>query len=285
MKGFVLITGVSTGIGLDASKAFLKEGFHVFGTVRKLEDAQPLQILGKEAFTPLLLDVRFQDQIDAAYKIVKDKVGSHGLSLLINNAGLAVNGPLMHLEIEQIDFQMDVNLLGPIRMVQTFGNLLGVGFDSKYPKGRIFNVSSISGCISRPFLGPYSASKFALEAISDAMRVEFSVYNVPVVVIQPGPVKTPIWTKAREDQGRFQDTDYAPIFNRMGKAVDTISKGAIEVGQVTKVILKAFYAKKPKTRYLISSNNFILKMARTWFPDRWLDKFSKGQMKHVGAGS
>ncbi|MEZ4981588.1 MAG: SDR family NAD(P)-dependent oxidoreductase [Saprospiraceae bacterium] len=247
MKGFVLITGVSTGIGLDASKAFLKEGFHVFGTVRKLEDAQPLQILGKEAFTPLLLDVRFQDQIDAAYKIVKDKVGSHGLSLLINNAGLAVNGPLMHLEIEQIDFQMDVNLLGPIRMVQTFGNLLGVGFDSKYQKGRIFNVSSISGCISRPFLGPYSASKFALEAISDAMRVEFSVYNVPVVVIQPGPVRAPIWTKAREDQGRFQDTDYAP-FSTVWAKPSTPFQGAIEVEQVAKVILKAFYAKKAKKR-------------------------------------
>ncbi|MCB0662431.1 MAG: SDR family NAD(P)-dependent oxidoreductase [Saprospiraceae bacterium] len=278
MKGYVLITGVSTGIGFHATMLFAKNGYHVFGTVRKLDDAKELESSLGDSFTPLVVDVQNQEQIDAAYAFVKEKVGERGLSGLINNAGLAVNGPVMHLKTEDIAFNMDVNYLGPIRMVQRFGELLGIGTKSPYPPGRILNVSSISGEISRPFLGPYSASKFALEAISDAMRVEFGIYNVPVVVIQPGPTKTPIWTKARADQGRFQDTDYAPIFRKMDKAVDAVSKGAIEVDKVTKVMLHAFETPKPKTRYLVAPNNFLFWLAKTLFTDRMLDAMSKKQM-------
>lgn len=281
MKGYTLITGVSTGIGHDATRAFAAKGYHVFGTVRKAEDANILAKDLGDKFTPLVVDVQNQEQIDAAYQIVKEKVGEKGLAGLINNAGLAVNGPVMHLKPEDITFNMEVNYLGPIRMVQRFGDLLGIGKKSPYPPGRIINVSSISGEISRPFLGPYSASKFALEAISDAMRIEFSIYNVPVIVLQPGPTQTPIWTKAREDQGRFQDTDYAPIFRKMDKAVDAISKGAIPVEKVTRVMLKAFETPHPKTRYLVSHNNFLLWLAKNVLTDRMLDKFSQKQMALV----
>ena len=192
----VVVTGASTGIGAACVSLLVEKGFLVFASVRKDSDAAALVARHGASVIPLLFDVTDAESIAAAARDVGARLGDETLAGLVNNAGVAVPGPLLHLPIDDFRRQMDVNLIGQLRIIQAFAPLLGAGAQRRGAPGRIVNMSSVAGRFAAPFLGAYAASKFGLEGMSDALRRELMVYGVDVVLIEPGMSATPIWDKA-----------------------------------------------------------------------------------------
>jgi NAD(P)-dependent dehydrogenase (short-subunit alcohol dehydrogenase family) len=269
---YVVITGVSSGIGYDGARYLVERGWHVFGSVRKTADGERVQSeLGKR-FRPLLFDVTDGGAIGTAVEQVAEQVGDKGLWGLVNNAGIAVAGPLMHLPIEEFRQQLEVNVVGQLRVTQAFLPLLGARKDATHPPGRIVNISSVSGRIVYPFLGPYAASKHALEALSDALRRELMIYGVDVIVIEPGSIKTPIWDKAGEmDFAPFVGTAYETILGQMQKTFVRQGQTGIEVEKVSELIWEALVKERPKSRYVLPRKWLSGWIIPRWLPDRWFD--------------
>ena len=204
----VLITGVSTGIGYSLCKIYLDKGCRVMGSVRNQVDAERLTSEFGQHFHPLVFDVTDHNAINKSVKNVTELLGDEGLDCLINNAGIAVSGPVMHLSVEDYQRQFDVNLFGVIAVTQAFLPLLGAVKNYGNQPGKILNMSSVSGRIAFPFLSPYCASKFALEAFSDALRRELLLYGIDVISIEPGPIKTPIWNKETDLPPEVAQSDF-----------------------------------------------------------------------------
>lgn len=207
----VVVTGASTGIGWGCVKVLTGKGFHVFGSVRKQADAARLSMEFGAAFTPLLFDVTDETAVKEGAKIVAARLNGQTLAGLVNNAGIAVSGPLLHIEPSELAFQLEVNVVGQLIVTQAFAPLLGAAPGVKAARpGRICMMSSVGGKVAHPFVGPYSASKFALEGLSESLRRELMIYGVDVILIAPGAVATPIWDKADSvDIARFANTPYA----------------------------------------------------------------------------
>lgn len=189
----VVITGVSTGIGRATATVLAGQGFHIFGSVRKAQDAQPLQVALGERFTPLLFDVTDEAAVYAAAKTVREKLGGQTLAGLVNNAGIAVGGPLTHLPIADYRKQIEVNLVGPMIVTQAFLPLLGTDKALQGVRGRIVNLTSVGGKIAAPFVGPYSASKFGLEGLSESLRRELMFYGIDVIMVAPRSRQSPTY--------------------------------------------------------------------------------------------
>lgn len=273
MKKSVVITGASTGIGLAAAKVLIDKGYHVFGSVRKDADGKRVQVeLGSE-FTPLLFDVTDQAAIAAAMEKVGEAVGDNGLAGLVNNAGVAPTGPLMHATMDEIRNTFETNVFGLLAVTQAFLPLLGARKDAPYPPGRIVNISSISGGVAFPLMGVYAMSKHAVEALSDGLRREMILYGISVSAVEPGSIKTPIWDKVMSPQQigtRFADTDYATAVAAMPDVIAKEMKHAKPMSVVTDAICHALEARKPKTRYPLVG----LWYARKIIPDRKLDQIA-----------
>lgn len=269
---YVVITGVSSGIGYDGARYLIERGWHVFGSVRKTADGERVKSELGEGFTPLFFDVTDGEAIEAAAEQVAEQVGDEGLWGLVNNAGIAVPGPLMHLPIEAFRQQLEVNVTGQLAVTQAFLPLLGARKDAPYPPGRIVNISSVSGRIVYPFLGPYAASKHALEALSDALRRELMIYGVDVIVIEPGSVKTPIWDKAEElDVSQYGGTDYDVLMAGMQKTFVRQGQTGVAVERVSEKIWEALTRERPKSRYVIPRKWLSGWIIPRWLPDRWFD--------------
>ena len=178
----VVVTGASTGIGWACLKVLIAGGFRVFGGVRKQADADRLAKEFGANFTPLLFDVTDAAAVAAAAGKVRAALGGETLFGLVNNAGIAVPGPLLELSVEDFRRQIDVNLIGQFIVTQAFGPLLGADRSLKGPPGRIVMISSISGKTAFPFGGAYAASKFGLEGLSEALRRELMIFGVDVIV-------------------------------------------------------------------------------------------------------
>ena len=278
---YIIVTGVSTGIGRAIAEHFLKKGDFVFGSVRKETDAIQLKSTLGDRFEPLIFDVRDGEAIKKAVEIVKNRVDTEGVSLLVNNAGIAVSGPLQHLNIEEYQMQFDINVFGVQRVTQAFLPLLGASFTTKMrQKGMIINISSISSMVTTPFLGPYSASKVALEYWSDALRRELSIYGIRVVNVLPGAVKTDIWDKARAEINYYPETDYAPLMHNTKVMIDKSEKIGIPASEVAVFIDKIFQKRHPLTRYIIAPNRWLVKFAAL-LPHRLLDKMLTSGFKKV----
>lgn len=263
---YVVITGASTGIGYDAARYLIERGYHVFGSVRKQADADRVQAELGEQFTPLLFDVTDGGAVETAVSQVSTKIVNNGLAGLINNAGIAVAGPLMHLPLDEIRWQMEVNLLGQLNVTQKFLPLLGAVPNAPHPPGRIINISSVSGKVVYPFMGPYAASKHALEAISDALRRELLIFGIDVIVIGPGSVQTPIWDKAQDiDVEPYKETPYLGMMEGMKKTLVRQGQSGIPVEKVSEIIYEALTKQKPKTRYAIAR-----KLLSGWLLPRYL---------------
>ena len=188
----VLITGASTGIGQACATTLAANGWHVFAGVRREQDADRLSTQSPGKITPVIIDVTDAATIQNARAQVESSLGDKGLVGLVNNAGIGLGGPIEFVDLDRLREQFEVNVFGQVRVIQAFAARL------RQAKGRMVNMSSISGRIAIPFLGPYAASKFALEAISDALRLELRPHGVHVSVIEPGSIATPIWEKARQ---------------------------------------------------------------------------------------
>jgi NAD(P)-dependent dehydrogenase (short-subunit alcohol dehydrogenase family) len=254
----VVVTGASTGIGWGCVKVLTSKGFHVFGSVRKQADAERLALEFGSAFSPLLFDITNEAAVREGARTVADRLANAPLAGLVNNAGIAVSGPLLHLEIADFRQQLEVNVTGQLIVTQAFAPLLGASADriSAAP-GRIVMISSVGGKLASPFVGPYNASKFALEGLSDSLRRELLIYGVDVVVVAPGAVATPIWDKADSvDVARYANTPYA-------KALDGVKRYMLELGRkgfppekIGEVVHTALTTPAPKARYVVTPQPF-----------------------------
>src|SRR5580698_2276395 len=212
----VVVTGSSTGIGWGAAKVLIENGLRVFGSVRKEADGERLRAEFGENFVPLLFDVTDAAAVNAAAEKVSAALGPETLAGLVNNAGIAVAGPLLYLKIDELRHQLEVNVVGQIVVTQAFAPLLGVDKTRKGEPGRIVMISSVGGKNANPFMGPYNASKFALEGLSESLRRELMLFGIDVIIIAPGAVATPIWDKADEvDVSQYANTPYLEALTRI----------------------------------------------------------------------
>jgi NAD(P)-dependent dehydrogenase (short-subunit alcohol dehydrogenase family) len=271
----VVITGVSTGLGRATAEDLAAHDYHVFGSVRREKDAAEIQAKLGKSFTPLLFDVTDE----AAIRAAADKVAAilnaqgQGLTGLINNAGMSLNGPLMHIPVSKLRQQFEVNVLGLVAVTQTFLPLLGAKLPQRYPPGRIINISSVGGRIAFPFIGAYAACKHAIEGLSDSLRRELLIYGVDVIVLEPGSVKTAIWDKAeQEDLSMYANTDYMEIMRGFQKAMLEMGRAGVAPEVVSRTIREALESVHPKTRYALPDNYIMTWLLPRFLPDRWLDR-------------
>ena len=270
---YILITGVSTGIGYSAAKNLIDAGYGVFGSVRKQEDADRLVSDFGDKFIPLIFDVTDEEAITRSVETVESKLQGKGLAALVNNSGIALGGPLQHLPTDIFRKQFEVNLFGVVSVTRSFLRLLGAYKGSNH-KGKIVMISSVSGKRSYPFVSPYTASKHALEALSDSLRREMMLYGIDVVVIEPGPIKTPIWDKAPSvEENPFLGTDYESALRKFyGQMVTKGKMEGLHVDKVGKLITKVIRINNPKTRYVITGRKWLDYILPGILPDRWMDK-------------
>ena len=254
----VVVTGASTGIGRAAVATAVREGAHVFASVRKEADAENLRSEFGEAVTPLLFDVADETAVRAGAAQVAAALGNRRLFGLLNNAGIAVAGPLLHLDTDELRRQFEINLFGVHNVTRAFADLLGADKSRTGKPGRIVMISSVGGENGSPFVGPYSASKFAMEGYSQSLRRELMLYGIDVIVVGPGAIATPIWDKAGEsDLDRFSNTDYAPMLKGVEKYMLAQGRAGLPASDVGDLVWRCFTEPNPKTRYRILRNEFM----------------------------
>jgi NAD(P)-dependent dehydrogenase (short-subunit alcohol dehydrogenase family) len=274
----VVITGTSTGIGWGTAKVLIGNGFRVFGSVRKVTDAERLAAEFGPNFVPLVFDVTDEAAVKAAADQVRAALAGEKLFGLVNNAGVAVAGPLLELPIEEFRRQIEINLIGVVITTQAFAPLLGVDRQLTGSSGRIVNIGSVGGRNAVPFLSPYNASKFAMEGLSESLRRELLPFGVDVIVIGPGAVATPIWGKAEQiDVTPYRDTPYAVPLERLRNYMLGMGKKGLPPERVGEVVLLALTAPKPKVRYAVSPQPLQDFIART-FPRRFVDRMIGGRL-------
>ncbi|HAQ35609.1 MAG: oxidoreductase [Maricaulis sp.] len=250
MSQTAVVTGASTGIGHATTKVLIEKGFHVFAGIRKDEDAARLKSDFADKVTPLKMDVTQAATLKAAADQVRAALGQSTLDGLVCNAGIAVAGPLLHINISEVEKQMDVNVLGVLRTVQAFAPLLGAEDGRIGEPGRIVMMSSVAGKMGMPFVGPYAASKHALEGMTKSLRKELGLYGINCVLIGPGAVATPIWDKAEEiDVEQYRDTDYVPAMNRVMKWMQKSGPEGLPPERIGRRVHHALTADSPRLRY------------------------------------
>lgn len=272
VAGPVVVTGASTGIGAACALHLAALGFRVFAGIRKREDGEALRARAPERLTPLILDVTDADSIAAAAGVLRDETGEIGLVGLVNNAGIVVPGPLEFLPIDKLRRQLEVNLIGQVAVTQAMLPLL------RKAKGRIVNMGSISGLLAAPFTGPYAMSKFALEAYSDALRMELAPWGIRVSLIEPGSIKTPIWNKSKESGENIYDDLDEDGRRLYEKQLFVLREQSVKVGShglppeaVARTVAHALTARRPRTRYTIGLDSKALRVMARWLPDRLRD--------------
>lgn len=249
----VLVTGTSSGIGKSIALHLDKLGYKVYAGVRKESDGEKLKKLSSPNLRPVIIDVTIVDTIVLTKQLIEKELKNDSSFALVNNAGLVKAGPIEFQPLEEFKQQIDVNLFGVYSVIQQFIPLL------RMHKGHIINISSISGKRSLPFLGTYGATKFALEAISDALRLELKPWNIKVSNVLPGDVQTPIWGKASVDVENMIQKRSPHEINRYKPVVDMmkeiISKPfGIHPDNVAFEVAKLLRSKNPKARVLIGKN-------------------------------
>lgn len=252
-----MITGASTGIGYATAAYLVEKGWNVFAGVRKPEDGERLKSELGEAVTPVICDVTDDTQVKAAGDLVREALGDENLAGLVNNAGVAVAGPLLHLPIEDMQRQLEINVTGQLRVTQAFAPLLGAEAGRGGKPGRIVNISSVAGLSATPLVTPYACSKHALEAFTQGLRRELIMYGIDVVAINPGPIATPIWDKAEEmDPAQYAGTDYdAAIRKILGYMLDR-GRSGLPPAKVAEAIYAGLTDKTPKLNTILSPEPF-----------------------------
>jgi NAD(P)-dependent dehydrogenase (short-subunit alcohol dehydrogenase family) len=268
-KGYVLVTGTSSGIGEACARHLAGLGYNVFAGVRKQEDAE--RAAGPRVES-LIIDVTDAASVAAAAEEIGAAVGSRGLAGLVNNAGIAVAGPLEFVALEDFQRQLEVNVTGVLRTTQALLPQV------RYARGRIVNISSIGGRLALPMVGPYNASKFALEGMSDALRRELRPWGIHVALIEPGPVATPIWDKGVDQAEALERDAPAEVRERYGTVIDRIRRESeknrtegVPPQEVAEAVAHALTADKPKTRYLVGRDAKVRGPVAKLIPDRVMD--------------
>ncbi len=274
-----VVTGASTGIGKAAAVELAGRGFEVFAGVRRDADAQALREAAA-GITPVTLDVTDAASIAAARASVEAALGERGLAGLVNNAGIGVGGPLEFVGIDGLRRQFEVNVIGQIAVTQAFLPAI------RRARGRIVNMGSISGRMATPFVGPYSASKHAMEALTDALRIELRPWGIGVSIVEPGAIDTPIWDKARTMTDEIERdlppegaALYANAVVAMRGFLEEQAKSGIPPERVAKAVAHALTSRRPKTRYLVGADARMQAVAAAVVPDRLLDRLVVSQLR------
>ena len=270
----VLVTGISTGIGRAITAELIEKNFYVIGSVRRAEDAKYFEDKFPNQFKSIIFDVTDKDAINQSVPIVKDflKQNNTYLCSVINNAGIALGGPVRYLDIEVFKKQFDVNYFGLINVTKAFLDLL-IDSNTHPLKNKIINIGSISGKRSYPFVAPYTSSKFALEGFTDSLRRELLIHNVDVVLIEPGPIKTAIWEKVPDiDDNPFLNTEYEIPLKKFFKGYLQMGANGLNPDIIGNKTVEILSRNNPKTRYVITPNKFRDYLIPGFLPDRWVDK-------------
>ena len=269
----VVITGASTGIGFASAKLLIDKGFRVFGSVRKQADAERLKGEFGTNFTPLIFDVTDEPAVLAAAREVRAALNGEKLAGLVNNAGIAVTGPVLGLSVDDYRRQMDVNVIGPIIATQAFAPLLGADASLKGAPGRIVMISSVAGKNGNPLSSAYVASKHAIEGFSESLRREMMLFGIDVIIIGPGPVKTPIWGKGQEsfDISRYQNSPYLPALQKVSAFMQHLDAIALPPEKIAQLVFDALTLPNPKVRYHIAPDKMRYLLAAV-LPKRTMDR-------------
>jgi NAD(P)-dependent dehydrogenase (short-subunit alcohol dehydrogenase family) len=260
MPPLALVTGASTGIGRACAIHLAQHGFEVLAGVRHADDAP-------SGLEPVRLDVTSADDIATA----AERVGGT-LHALVNNAGIAVNGPVEVLPVEQWRRQFEVNVIGQVAVTRA---LLPALLNAR---GRIVNMSSIGGRVALPLLGPYAASKFALEAVTDALRREVARHGVHVACVEPGGIVTPVWEKSRAEGERLVNEmpadarlRYDGLIHALRRAAERQARDGLPPEAVAEVVGHALTARRPRTRYVVGREARVQAVLARLLPDRAVD--------------
>jgi NAD(P)-dependent dehydrogenase (short-subunit alcohol dehydrogenase family) len=268
----VVVTGASTGIGRATARALGARGFRVFGSVRRQADGEQLRAELGRFFTPIHCDVTDAAAVAAAAAEVGAELKGEALAGLVNNAGIAVSGPLLEVPIAELRRQLEVNLVGQMLVTQSFAPLLGAATSRVTGKGRIVMVTSTAGRRAFPFMGPYAASKFGLEGLAESLRRELMLFGIDVIIVAPGPTATPIWDKAEAvDPITFGASPFAPALGKFRELMLTNGRKGLPPERIAHVIVAAITAKRPKVRYTVTPTplqNFLLSR----LPKRLVDR-------------
>lgn len=268
-----VVTGVSSGIGRAICQSLITDGWHVFGSVRQQKDADDAAAVLGSSFSPLIFDVTDDAAIKKAAAVVSDHLNGRTLGALVNNAGIAVGGPVRYLPLEDLQRQFDINVYGPLRATQAFLHMLGTDKRTEGVPGKIINMSSVAGKIASPFMSPYAMSKHALEAMSDSLRRELLIHGIDVVVVAPGAVQTPIWAKADDmDLEQYANTEYGPILLGMKKQMQTVGEQGLPPEEIGRLVRDILNGKKTKTRYAALKNKLMLWWLPMIAPKRQVDR-------------
>jgi len=287
-----VVTGASTGIGRATALHLDTAGWRVFAGVRKEADAESLRAEGSERLIPLMLDVTDAGQIAAAVERVESEGGGAGLDGLVNNAGIAVPGPLEALPIDDFRRQVEVNLTAQIAVTQAFLPAIrksasavplphirqqrnsGAGSG-----GRIVFITSIGGRMAFPMFGAYHAAKFGLEAVGDVFRQELRPWGISVSIVEPGSIATPIWERGQSEADAFVERATEEEVALYGKAVAAYREVARQTGargippeKVAKAIEHALSARRPRTRYLVGLDAKAQARLNAILPTRLVDR-------------
>jgi NAD(P)-dependent dehydrogenase (short-subunit alcohol dehydrogenase family) len=271
-----LITGASTGIGEACARRLDAAGWRVFAGVRREDDAARLQSGSSTRLQPLIIDVTDGASIASAGQQVRSIVGEEGMSGLVNNAGIAVAAPLEYVPLDEFRRQLEVNVTGQLAVTQAFVPLLRAARGS--PR-RLVLMGSIGGRMATPFLGAYNASKFALEAMADVLRIELQPWSIDVAIIEPGSIATPIWSKGDEAATRLAarfppeaNEHYGPALTAMRKVAADTGRRGVSPDVVAAVVEHALTSDRPRTRYIVGADAKIRARIGSFLSDRLRDR-------------
>jgi NAD(P)-dependent dehydrogenase (short-subunit alcohol dehydrogenase family) len=272
----VLVTGASTGIGHAIAMHLAANGYTVYAGVRKEDDRERLEA-EHTRIRPVILDVTVPADVTRAVQTVRENGDT--LSGLVNNAGVAIAGPLEFLPLEALRYQFEINVIAPIAMTQAALPLL------RETQGRIVNVGSIAGRLSAPFVGPYSASKAAIASLTDALRQELARFGIAVSLLEFASVKTPIWQKGRAGRDALVSSMPPQAMTYYGALADAViaqtrveEREGMDPAIIAATVLAALRAPKPRERYVIGRKAQIQAVA-AMLPPSARDALVKRAMK------
>lgn len=277
-----VVTGASTGIGEASAARLVARGATVFAGVRREVDGERLRAALGARLRPVLLDVTDEVQVHAARDTVAARLGDAPLDGLVNNAGIAVGGPVEHLPVDAWREQFEVNLFGLVATTKAFLELLRRG------PGRHVVVGSVGGRLASPMLAPYAASKHAVEALAEALRHELFEWGIATSVVEPGAVATPIWQKGREQAGRLEEElpplaleRYRRFIDAVGRAIDRQERAGVPPDRVAAVVERALVAPRPRARYLVGFDAHVQGAMVRFLPDRVRDALQRALLERL----
>jgi NAD(P)-dependent dehydrogenase (short-subunit alcohol dehydrogenase family) len=282
-----LVTGTSSGIGKAISLRLAAEGVNVFAGVRRSTDGEALMTEAsqlsarsphrKGRIIPVILDITDNVSIQSAVNQVREETGSNGLWALINNAGVAVGGPVEEVSTSDWRRQFDINFFGWIELIRAALPLLRKGVQSQGMNiPRVVLVSSIGGRVAQPFLAPYTCSKAAATALGDSLRLELRRQGIGVSVIEPGAIATPIWRKGEASLAEFGPNHparklYAAEIDGLRKTATEVAAAAIPPERAAEAIFGALTAQRAPARVLVGPDARIAALLKRWLPIKWFD--------------